>query len=185
MRKWFAPVCADTYKAVRSARSVRDGQRRSRPCVRQRPGSLRGASHTVEIPRIGGAHCTGSGCSTSIASRPLRTPQLAFHDRQESLIAWAKPSPVVNRLLANLPHKDARRFFEGCEPARGPAPVSKFPQQGRASAAQVRYIEQLITETDSDLGPLLEFFGIGEFAELTSQRASRAIRSLEQKRRTA
>ncbi len=31
-------------------------------------------------------------------------------------MAWVKPSPVVNRLLAALPRKDAQRFLQGCEP---------------------------------------------------------------------
>ncbi len=55
----------------------------------------------------------------------------------------------------------------------------------KASAAQVRYIQRLLQDTDSDLEHLLEYFGVEQLDELTSQAASRAIRSLEQKRRAA
>lgn len=65
------------------------------------------------------------------------------------------------------------------------APVTRLAGQGGASAAQLRYIERLLDETGGDLDRLLEFFGINRLDELTSQGASRAIRSLEQKRRAA
>lgn len=71
------------------------------------------------------------------------------------------------------------------QPARLKAPVSNLPQPGRASPAQLRYIGRLLDETGSDLERLLEFFGVDELDELSSQAASRAIRSLESKRRAA
>lgn len=65
------------------------------------------------------------------------------------------------------------------------APVANLPQPGRASPAQLRYIGRLLDETGSELDRLLEFFGVDELEELTAQAASRAIRSLESKRRAA
>jgi len=79
---------------------------------------------------------------------------------------------------------------EGDKPAEAPspkpqAPVSTLPGGAHASAAQVRYIERLIAETGSDLGKVLDYFGVNELKELTSQAASRAIKSLEKNRRAA
>jgi len=65
-----------------------------------------------------------------------------------------------------------------------PAPVAQLPAN-RASAAQIRYIERLIDETGSDLGKVLEYFGVASLAELTTQTASRCIKSLEKNRRAA
>lgn len=70
------------------------------------------------------------------------------------------------------------------QPAPAPAPVAQLPTN-RASAAQIRYIERLIDETGSDLGKVLEYFGVASLAELTTQTASRAIKSLEKNRRAA
>src|SRR5688572_17349042 len=49
----------------------------------------------------------------------------------------------------------------------------------RASVPQIRYIERLIDETGSDLGKVLDYFGVASLGELTTQSASRAIKSLE------
>jgi hypothetical protein len=56
---------------------------------------------------------------------------------------------------------------------------------GKATPAQMRFIERLIDETGSDLGKLLEYFGVAALAELTTQTASRAIKSLVKSRRAA
>ena len=79
---------------------------------------------------------------------------------------------------------------EGDKPAEAPspkpqAPVSTLSTGAHASAAQIRYIERLIAETGSDLGKVLDYFGIASLQELTSQAASRAIKSLEKNRRAA
>lgn len=71
------------------------------------------------------------------------------------------------------------------EAPRPKAPVATLPSGSTATPAQIRYVERLIDETGSDLARLLDFFGISALDELTSQAASRAIRSLEQKRRAA
>lgn len=72
------------------------------------------------------------------------------------------------------------------QPAPTKAPVVATPINGaKASAAQLRYIERLIDETGSDLGRLLEYFGITSLNELTMQTGSRAIKSLEKNRRAA
>jgi hypothetical protein len=68
-------------------------------------------------------------------------------------------------------------------PAKPATPISK--PSAVASAAQVRYIERLIDETGSDLGKVLDYFGVGSLSELTSHAASRCIKSLEQRRRAA
>jgi hypothetical protein len=64
------------------------------------------------------------------------------------------------------------------------APVAPITGQ-RATPAQLRYIRKLIDETGSDLGKVLDFFGVDALEELTSQAASRAITSLEKTRRAA
>ena len=71
------------------------------------------------------------------------------------------------------------------EPPKPKAPVSTLPTASAASAAQIRYIERLSEETGSDTSRLLDFFGVASLDELSSQAASRAIRTLEQKRRAA
>ncbi len=62
-------------------------------------------------------------------------------------------------------------------------PVATIGQ--RASAAQLRYIERLVEETGSDLGKVLDYFGVKALSDLTMQTASRAIKSLEKNRRAA
>jgi len=70
------------------------------------------------------------------------------------------------------------------KPAPEKSPVS--PISGtRASPAQVRYIERLVEETGSDLGKVLDYFHVDSISELTTQTASRAIKSLEKNRRAA
>jgi hypothetical protein len=64
------------------------------------------------------------------------------------------------------------------------APVAPITGQ-RATPAQLRYIRKLIDDTGSDLGKVLDFFGVDALEELTSQAASRAITSLEKTRRAA
>ena len=49
----------------------------------------------------------------------------------------------------------------------------------------LRYIERLIDETGSDLGKVLDYFGVTALTELSSHAASRAITSLEKQRRAA
>jgi hypothetical protein len=55
----------------------------------------------------------------------------------------------------------------------------------QASAAQLRYIRSLISETGADLQKVLDYFGVETLEGLTSQTASRAIKSLEKSRRAA
>lgn len=86
----------------------------------------------------------------------------------------------------DLPEGDEAAPAKPAEPAPRPkAAVANLPQSGRASTAQLRYIERLVDETGSDLGRLLEFFGVDRLDELTAQAVNRAIRSLEGKRRAA
>lgn len=70
------------------------------------------------------------------------------------------------------------------QPQPKEAPVTPITGS-KASAAQIRYIERLIDETGSDLGKVLEYFGVGALADLTSPMASRVIKSLEKHRRAA
>jgi hypothetical protein len=76
---------------------------------------------------------------------------------------------------------------EGDKPVVDPpkAPVATLPRGGNASAAQIHYIERLIAETGGDLAKVLDYFGVESLPELTSQAASRAIKSLEKHRRAA
>ncbi len=74
---------------------------------------------------------------------------------------------------------------EPVEPRAPKATVTPMSKTTKASAAQVRYIQRLLQDTGGDLEHLLEYFGVEQLEELTSQAASRAIRSLEQKRRAA
>jgi hypothetical protein len=70
------------------------------------------------------------------------------------------------------------------KPAEPKSPVTPITGT-RASASQVRYIEHLIEETGSDLAKVLEFFNVASISELTTQTASRAIKSLEKHKRAA
>lgn len=70
------------------------------------------------------------------------------------------------------------------KPAEPKSPVTPITGT-RASPAQVRYIERLIEETGSDLAKVLDFFNVKSLNELTTQTASRAIKSLEKNRRAA
>ena len=54
-----------------------------------------------------------------------------------------------------------------------------------ASPAQIRYIEQLIDETGSELAKVLSYFGVESLSNLTTHSASRAITSLQKQRRAA
>ena len=65
------------------------------------------------------------------------------------------------------------------------ATVSTLPVPNAASAAQRRYIVKLIDETGTPIGKLMEYFNIASLNELTTQTASRAIKSLEKNRRAA
>ncbi len=72
------------------------------------------------------------------------------------------------------------------QPGPASVPASATPITGqRASASQVRYIERLIDETGSDLQKVMDYFGVAALSELTTQTASRAIKSLEKNRRAA
>ena len=73
---------------------------------------------------------------------------------------------------------------EEAKPTPPKAPVT--PINGpRITPAQLRYVERLIDETGSDLGKVLDYFGVTALAELSSHAASRAITSLEKTRRAA
>ena len=65
------------------------------------------------------------------------------------------------------------------------ATVSRLPVANPASAAQLRYVVKLIDETGTPIGKLMEYFNIASLDELTTQTASRAIKSLEKNRRAA
>ena len=67
-----------------------------------------------------------------------------------------------------------------CDKAKAPTRT-----QAPASPAQIRYIDQLIQETGSELAKVLSYFGVESLANLTTQSASRAITSLKKQRRAA
>ena len=72
------------------------------------------------------------------------------------------------------------------QPAAKPkAPITEHPTATPASAAQVRFIEALISETGSDLAKVLSYFRVNALTELSSNAASRAITSLQSQRRAA
>jgi hypothetical protein len=71
------------------------------------------------------------------------------------------------------------------QPVKSIAPVSQHPTTKPASPAQIRYIERLISETNSELTKVLEYFQVAKLTDLTSLTASRAITSLESQRRAA
>lgn len=73
---------------------------------------------------------------------------------------------------------------ESVKPTPPKAPVSPITGS-RATPAQLRFIERLIDETGSDLGKVLDYFGVAALTELSSHAASRAITSLEKQRRAA
>lgn len=71
--------------------------------------------------------------------------------------------------------------------ATPPAPRSNVTQLpgSKASPAQLRYIERLLADTGNDREKLLAYFNVATLEELTSQTASRAIKSLEKRTRAA
>ena len=71
------------------------------------------------------------------------------------------------------------------EPTPPKAPVATLPRGSQATAAQIHYIERLIDETGGDLAKVLDYFSVGSLQELTSQAASRAIKSIEKQRSAA
>jgi len=73
---------------------------------------------------------------------------------------------------------------ESAKPTPPKAPVAPI-NGSRASPAQLRFIDRLIDETGSDLGKVLDYFGVTALTELSSHAASRAITSLEKQRRAA
>ena len=73
---------------------------------------------------------------------------------------------------------------ESAKPTPPKAPVAPI-NGSRASPAQLRFIERLIDETGSDLGKVLDYFGVAALTELSSHSASRCITSLEKQRRAA
>jgi hypothetical protein len=73
----------------------------------------------------------------------------------------------------------------GTPEQRASSSVSELRPQGRASAAQLRYLRRLIQETGSDLQKVVDYFGVRSLEDLTPRAASRAIRSLEKTRRAA
>jgi hypothetical protein len=73
---------------------------------------------------------------------------------------------------------------EEAKPTAPKAPVASIGGP-RITPAQLRYVERLIDETGSDLGKVLDYFGVAALSELSSHAASRAITSLEKQRRAA
>jgi hypothetical protein len=53
------------------------------------------------------------------------------------------------------------------------------------TANQRRYIERLITDTETNVDALLEYFGLESLDEIPKGEASRVISALEQRRRAA
>ena len=76
----------------------------------------------------------------------------------------------------DLPDGDAPA--EEVKPTPPKAPVAQISGPG-ITPAQLRYVERLIDETGSDVGKVLDFFGVTALTELSSHAASRAITSLE------
>ena len=70
-------------------------------------------------------------------------------------------------------------------PAKPKASVTPLPGEGRISQAQMKYLESLIAKTDTDVQRLCDYFHVSTLGELTVAAASRAIKSLEAKRRAA
>lgn len=73
---------------------------------------------------------------------------------------------------------------ESVKPTPPKAPVAPI-NSTRVTPAQLRYIERLIDETGSDLGKVLDYFGVAALTELSSHAASRTITSLDKQRRAA
>ena len=82
----------------------------------------------------------------------------------------------------DLPDGDAPA--EEVRPTPPNAPVAQISGPG-ITPAQLRYVERLIDETGSDLGKVLDFFGVTALTQLSSHAASRAITSLEKHKRAA
>lgn len=83
----------------------------------------------------------------------------------------------------DLPQGESPRADEST--TRPTATVSTLPTANVASAAQLRYIDKLMLETGTDRSKVLEYFNLKSMTELTTQAASRVIKSLEKNRRAA
>ena len=82
----------------------------------------------------------------------------------------------------DLPAADQQPQVNAAKPK---APVTEHPTVTPASAAQIRFIEALIAETNGDLAKVLSYFRVESLTELSSNAASRAITSLQSQRRAA
>lgn len=88
----------------------------------------------------------------------------------------------------DLPVGEASNDPVADEPPAPPKPkasVTPLPGEGRISQAQMKYLESLIAKTDTDVQRLCDYFHVANLGELTVAAASRAIKSLEAKRRAA
>jgi len=83
----------------------------------------------------------------------------------------------------DLPEGEPRKADDAV--AKPKATVSTLPTANPASAAQLRYVNKLIEETGTTRGKVLEYFNVRAMEEMTTQTASRAIKSLEKNRAAA
>jgi hypothetical protein len=80
--------------------------------------------------------------------------------------------------------RDGDTSREESQPTPAKAAVAQIGGP-RITPAQLRYVERLINETGSDLGKVLDYFGVTTLSELSSHAASRCITSLEKQRSAA
>ena len=92
-------------------------------------------------------------------NRPMFEPT-AFDVNTRSSVAWSRPSRCTGWACTSTPVRTCRR-------ARKPKPAPTAPKAPvtpisgpRITPAQLRYIERLIDETGSDLGKVLDYFGV-------------------------
>ena len=71
--------------------------------------------------------------------------------------------------------------FASSSPTPKPS-VSLLPDSRPASASQLRFVRRLVQETGHDLQNLCAYFGVAAIEELTARAASRAIKSLQNRR---
>jgi len=89
-------------------------------------------------------------------------------DLPECVTQLPEPSPKQPSKVSNLP--------------------SRRPESGHSewlTEAQLRYIQKLIAETQTDIDQLLSYFGFESLDSIPKAEASRVIKALESKRRAA
>ncbi len=85
-------------------------------------------------------------------------------------------------LASDEPKTEDKPVVPAVLPTATPAPATSIRQGKVITIAQIAQIERLLTETGSDRGKLLAYFGVETLAEIAVADYPRVVRSLEKRR---